>query len=218
MMGVVFALLTVGLCGGSGTGKTEAQADFALCGIPGLDTDQVYHALIATDTPLSRELAESFGKGILTSDGGVDRAALASLVFGNDEESARRRKLLNTITHRAVLGECRKWLAEQRKAGAYAAIINAPLLFESGFYTECDLTVAILAPREERIARIMARDGISPENAVRRIDAQLDDEYLIAHTDHQIDNNGQRADLYLKVARLASIIKNISEGTKNGQQ
>ena len=217
-MGVVFALLTVGLCGGSGTGKTEAQADFLLCGIPGLDTDLVYHALIATDTPLSRDLAACFGEKILTAYGGVDRAALALLVFGNDEESAQRRTLLNTITHRAVLGECRKWLAEQREAGAYAAIINAPLLFESGFHTECDLTVAVLAPREERIARIMARDGISRLNAERRIDAQLGDQYLTLHTDYQIDNNGQRADLYEKVAHLASIFRNISGESKNGKQ
>ena len=212
------SLLTIGLCGGSGTGKTEAQADFALCGIPGLDTDAVYHALIASDTPLTRELAECFGEGILTAGGGVDRAILATLVFGEDEESVHRRKHLNSITHRAVLAECREWLAKQHAAGAYAAIINAPLLFESGFHTECDLTVAILAPREARIDRIMARDGISRVNAARRIDAQLDDEYLIAHTDYQIDNNSQRADLYTKVAHLASIIKNISGESKNGKQ
>ena len=217
MMGEVVVLLTVGLCGGSGTGKTEAQADFARCGIPGLDTDAVYHTLIATDTPLSRELSEHFGKGILASGGGVDRVALSALVFGDSAESKQRREALNRITHRAVLSACRDWLEAQRADGAFAAIINAPLLFESGFHNECDLTVAILAPREVRIDRIMQRDGLSRQSAEQRIDAQLDDQFLITHTDYQINNEGARDALYAKVVKLASAIKNISEGKNSGK-
>lgn len=217
MMGEVFLLLTVGLCGGSGTGKNAAQADFLHCGIPGLDTDLVYHGLIAANTPLSQELAAHFGDGILATDGSVDRAALGALVFGGDAQSKKRRAELNRITHRAVLAECRRWLAEQKAFGAFAAIINAPLLFESGFHSECDLTVAILAPREERINRIVTRDGIPRINAERRVDAQLDDQYLIEHTDYQIHNCGTREELYAKVAHLSSVIKRISEGTKHGK-
>ena len=217
MMGEVFVLLTVGLCGGSGTGKSAAQADFSLFGIPGLDTDLVYHELISGDTPLSRELAECFGCEILAPNGGIDRALLSALVFGDSEEAALRRRELNRITHRAVLDVCRVWLKKQRAEGAFAAIINAPLLFESGFHKECDLTVAVLAPREQRIARIVERDGISPERAVQRIDAQLDDQYLATHTDYQIENDGSRGDLCERVKSLATIIKNISEGMKNGK-
>ena len=218
MMGEVFVLLTVGLCGGSGTGKSAAQADFALCGIPGLDTDLIYHELIGADTPLSRELAACFGEGILAPDGSVDRSVLSELVFGEGAEATRRRAELNRITHRAVLAECRCWLAKQKENGAFAAIINAPLLFESGFDSECDLTVAMLAPREARIARIMERDGLSRQNAERRVDAQLSDRYLIEHTDYQIHNIGSRTELHDRVAHLASIIKCISEGTKHGKQ
>ena len=217
MMGEVFALLTVGLCGGSGTGKSVAQADFALFGIPGLDTDLVYHELIAGDTPLTRELVECFGRAILAPGGGIDRLALSSLVFGNGEAAGLCREKLNRITHRAVLAECRAWLAEQKEMGAFAAIINAPLLFESGFYTECDITVAVLAPREQRIERIMERDGISREHAERRLDTQLDDHFLIAHTDHYIENNGTRAELRDRVKHLAAVIKTISEETNNGK-
>ena len=217
MMGEVFLLLTVGLCGGSGTGKTEAQAAFSLYGIPGLDTDAVYHTLIATDTPLSRQLSARFGTEILAPNGGIDRAALSALVFGDDAESAHRREALNAIAHRAVLAECRVWLAEQRKNGAFAAIINAPLLFESGFHTECDLTVSVLAPLADRVDRITKRDGISPIQAEHRIRAQLDDSFLIEHTDYRIENNGTRAELFDKVKHLASIIKSISEGKSDGK-
>ena len=217
MMGEVSRVLTVGLCGGSGTGKNTAQAYFSLCGIPGLDTDLVYHTLIGADTPLTHELAEAFGARILTKDGSVDRKALSSIVLGEGEERARLRRELNRITHRAVLAECRDWLAKQRENGAFAAIINAPLLFESGFHTECDLTVSVLAPREERIGRIMARDGISRLCAERRIDAQLDDQFLLTHTDYHIENNGTEADLQEKVGLLAAVIKNFSEGTKDGK-
>ena len=192
MMGEVSRMLTVGLCGGSGTGKSAAQADFALYGIPGLDTDLVYHALIAPNMPLTHELAETFGKQILTAEGAVDRTALSALVFGKIEECVQRRNELNRITHQAVLDECRGWLATQREKGAFAAIINAPLLFESGFHTECDLTVAVVAPREDRIDRIMKRDGISRLRAEQRVDAQLSDQFLLVHTDYYIENNGTR--------------------------
>ena len=179
-------MLTIGLCGGSGSGKNAVQAAFRKFGIPGLDTDALYHRLIDGDTPLSRELAERFGKKILRADGGVDRLALREVVFADGAGEALAD--LNAISHRAVLAECRTWLAAEAEAGAPAAIINAPLLFESGFHRECDITVAVIAPHEVRVARSMARDGLDREAAERRIAAQKDDAYLTAHTDYQLHN------------------------------
>lgn len=203
-------MLTIGLCGGSGTGKTTAQTAFAEAGVPGLDTDVLYHELIAGDTPLSRKMIEIFGECIRLENGGIDRRRLAGLVFG-DAASAERRAILNKITHEAVLAECRIFLSKMKEAGVYAALINAPLLFESGFAEECDITVAITAPRSMRIERIMVRDGITRHAAEQRIDAQLDDAFLVANTDYRIHNDGSEADLRQAVANLITQIKSTEE-------
>ena len=202
-------MLTIGLCGGSGSGKNAAQAAFAKLGIPGLDTDALYHRLIDGDTPLARALAARFGQRILRADGGIDRLALREVVFDHREKEALTD--LNTITHKAVLAECRTWLSAQAEAGAFAAIINAPLLFESGFDAECDITVAVLAPREVRIARIMSRDNLDRASAERRIAAQRDDAFLMAHTDYQIHNNGTEETLCESVRLLCDRIKTLTE-------
>lgn len=203
-------MLTIGLCGGSGTGKTTVQATFSDFGIAGVDTDLLYHRLIDTDTPLANTLVATFGEGIRRAGGGIDRRALSSLVFGSPEADVRR-ATLNRITHAAVLSECRSFIEKQRENGAFAALINAPLLFESGFSAECDITVAVLAPKETRIARIMERDGLLRAEAERRIDAQLSDEYLMANTNYQIHNGGTVSELRQAVAALIENIKNRTE-------
>lgn len=208
-------MLTIGLCGGIGTGKTTVQAAFAACGIPGIDTDLVYHSLIGSPSPLTSALAERFGTEILRPDGSVDRAGLASIVFAEGAEEKRAE--LNRITHTAVLAECRAWLEEQRRSGAFAAIVNAPLLFESGFDSECDMTVAVLASRDRRIERLFLRNGMPSDEAARRIDAQLDDAFLLSHTDFSIENNGTREELLQRVHVLAEHIKTIAEDCNHGK-
>ena len=204
-------MLTVGLCGGSGSGKTLAQDAFLAAGIPCLDTDALYHAMLSSDSSLSRSLVKHFGKEVEDGDGGIDRRALAAIVFEAGEAGSERLAALNRITHGEILGECRVWLGQQDAAGVLAAVINAPLLFESGFHKECDLTVAILASRNKRMERILSRDGITPEEAARRIDAQLDDAFLIENTDFQIRNDGTVEALFEEVARLSDTIKKIAE-------
>ena len=167
--------------------------------------------MLSSDSSLSRSLTKHFGVEVGDGAGGINRRALASLVFEDGEAGKGRLDELNRITHGEILNECRRWLDRQRGAGAFAAIINAPLLFESGFYKECDLTVAILAPRDKRIARILARDGITSEEAVRRIEAQLDDAFLIENTDFQIGNDGEPEALFEEIARLSNTIKKIAE-------
>lgn len=196
-------MLVIGLCGGSGTGKTTAQQFFEQCGIPGLDTDIVYHALVDRPSSLTRTLAAHFGDEILRPDGSVDRAVLSRLVFTGDAEGQARLAELNRLTHAAVLLECRSFLDKKAKEGAAAALINAPLLFESGFHKECDATVAILAPREVRISRLTERDGLSRADAERRIATQIDDATLTERTDYQVQNDGDLDSLKEKIAAIS---------------
>ncbi len=210
-------MLILGLCGGSGSGKNAVGAVFSSFGFSVLDTDLLYHTMIAADTPLSREIIAQFGNTVRSEGGGVDRLALSRLVFGDGAEKSARRALLNRISHTAVLAECRRWLEAEKEKGTAVAVINAPLLFESGFHRECDLVVAVLAPISLRIARIIARDGIDEAAAARRISAQLSDEYLAEHTDLQVYNDSTEAVLYERAAALAEKIETIAKEKHHGK-
>ena len=183
-------MLVLGLTGPSGSGKGVACSFFTAENVPCLDTDAVYHELIAKPSACTEELKEHFGETILTAQGGVDRKKLAAAVFGNTEEKREKLLLLNRITHRYVLDTCRHWLRAQEKAGKQAAVIDAPLLYESGFDKECDFVVAVLASRQARLARIILRDGLTGPEAEKRLDAQPKDAFYLAKADFVIRNDG----------------------------
>ena len=197
----------IGLCGGSGSGKGAVAAFFNAYGIPSIDTDAVYHEITSSASPCLRELAARFGDGII-KDGALDRAALRAIVF-TDEDFERKHRDLCSITHRHVLMRTREILSEYDKMGKSAVIVDAPMLFESGFDSECDEIVCVISDENLRIARIMLRDGIGFEDARRRIASQKSDEFLKAHSDHVIINDGDLSDLEAEAHRVAEkILKN----------
>ena len=183
-------MLVLGLTGPSGSGKGLVSRFFAAENVPCLDTDAVYHELIAHPSACTEELKRYFGETIVTETGGIDRKKLADIVFASTEGRSERLSLLNRVTHRYVLDTCRHWLREKEREGKRAAVIDAPLLFESDFHRECDYVVAVLAPRETRLARILLRDGITPEAAERRIAAQPTDDFYVGKADFVIKNDG----------------------------
>ena len=197
----------LGLTGPSGSGKGALEAFFAKHGIPFLDTDAVYHDITSKkSSPCLLELQAAFGDFILDKNGALDRPALAAYVFDETADKASRLARLNDITHKYVLKEARAWLDEQEKKGYKAAIIDAPLLYESAFDRECDYVIAVLAPRETRIARIMLRDSITLKAAEARVNAQKDDDFYKSHADFVIvnDSSVERLDEEAKsvIARL----------------
>ena len=198
----VFSVL--GLTGGSGAGKGEVSAILAKNGIPTLDTDQVSRKVCEAGQPCLCALAEQFGSDILQSDGSLDRAGLAALVFGEPDADKKAEKLsaLNRITHHYILEYARDWLCAQKENGRTAACIDAPQLFESGFDAECSFIIGVTAEYETRIARILARDGITREKAEQRIAAQHDDAFFAAHCDALLENNGDLAALSAAVTAL----------------
>ena len=196
-------MMTVGLTGPSGAGKGTLASLFARYGVPSIDTDAVYHALLIPPSPCLEELTNAFGKEILRPDGTLDRKALASLVFapGREAELAT----LNRITHRHVLAEVRLRLAAYRAAGSPAVLVDAPQLFESGFDAECDAILSVLAPRELRMARIMERDGLDTARAEARINAQKPDAFFRERSDAVICNDGSASDMDAEVRRLLAL-------------
>ncbi len=198
-------MIVIGLCGGSGSGKGTVCHVFRQNGIPTVDTDAVYREITGRYGPALAALEREFGREIITDDNTLDRKALANMVFSG-ENSTQRLARLNEIAHKYILDETRARLMECEKNGAPAAVVDAPVLFESGFDSECDVIVCVVAEKEKRLSRIVLRDNISFDDAERRIGAQMTDDEIISRSDHIICNNSDLESLKEQVISLLSEI------------
>lgn len=175
--------MIVGITGGSGCGKTTAlQAVRELGGLV-LDCDQIYHELLESSPALLSDIAARF-PGVV-QNGGLDRKKLGKLVFADEAALLD----LNRIAHGAVKEAVLRQLAASSEA---LAAIDAIALFESGLAELCQKTVAVIAPRESRITRLMARDGISRDYAEARLNAQHPNAYFQKKCDFTLENTGSQ--------------------------
>jgi dephospho-CoA kinase len=179
-------MLRVGLTGGIGSGKSEVAKIFAQLGATIIDADQLAREVVAPGTPGFAEIAARWPQVI--REGVLDRAGLAAIVFADAEE----RDALNAIVHPRVRARAAELEA---KAGDGVAVHVIPLLFEGDFWKECDATIVVIAPVETRIERVHVRDGMSREDALRRMSAQIDPELARAKATYVIENAGARSDL-----------------------
>lgn len=191
-------MLLIGLTGPTGAGKGEVAKIFASYGLPVINADEVYHSLLIPPSSCLRELTQEFGKGILFPDGTLDRHTLGGIVFSDPAALER----LNAITHRYVMEEVRRRVELLRRRGIPAAVFDAPQLFEAGAHRACGAVISVLADRALRLERIVTRDGISSEEAMRRISAQKSDDYFKAHSDYIIENNGSADLLPVQVRQI----------------
>ena len=174
--------MIIGITGGTGSGKTTLLKLIAAQGGTVLDCDAIYHTLLQTDHALLEAIEAQF-PGVV-QNGMLDRKKLGAIVFADKEKLLQ----LNKITHSAVKKEVLKHLD-----GALVAI-DAIGLFEGGLASLCDVTVAVTAPPEARLARLMQRDGISEDYARSRINAQHDDDWHRSRCDHMLENDGTAED------------------------
>ena len=197
----------IGLSGGSGSGKSTVAKIFSNYGFASINADEVYHGLISKKTPCTQALAKEFGEGILNTDGGIDRSLLAAIVFGDN--ASEKRKKLNEISHKYVIAEIDRIISRLDSDTLFGVIVDAPLLFESGFDKKCDTIIAVIVPEEKRIKRICKRDGITEDHARRRISAQLSDEFLLSRADYVIVNDGDIVALEEKTKKIIENIKTV---------
>ncbi len=172
--------MIIGITGGSGCGKTTLLELIRRQGGLILDCDAIYHRLLKTDRKLLEEIEARFPGTV--EQGSLNRKALGRIVF-SDEQALLD---LNRITHGAVKQEVMRLLEEKKVLAA----IDAIGLFEGGLAELCDVTVAVTAPEESRIRRLMARDGISEEYARSRIRAQHSDGWFREKCGHVLENDG----------------------------
>lgn len=172
--------MIIGITGGSGSGKSTLLSMIAEYGGIILDCDVIYHQLLQTDTALLNDIERTF-PGTVT-DGVLDRKKLGAIVFNNEAALLK----LNDITHAAVKEE----ILRRLKNCPQPVAIDAIGLFEGKLDALCDVTVAVTAPAEDRVRRIMARDGISEEYAKNRVNAQHADQWFVSKCNHALENDG----------------------------
>ena len=175
----------LGMTGPTGAGKSTVGSMLAEHGFFIIDADKTARKLTEKGSKALSELAKAFGEDIISPDGELVRPMLAQRAF-KDAESAKK---LNAITHPAILELVRDEIEKAAKDGNFKIVLDAPQLIEAGGDTVCDFILSVLATKETRIARITARDGISRQEALMRINAQKSDEFFIEHSDFVIYND-----------------------------
>ncbi len=181
----------IGITGPSGSGKSAITEHFASRGIMTVDADAVYHSLLLPPSDCLNAIKESFGDGVISPDGALNRAALGAIVF-NDSEKL---KLLNTTVLGFVIDRIKLMISDFESRGVDTVIIDAPTLIESGFYRECDTVISVIAPVEDRIKRICLRDGITESKARERVLAQKPDSFYTQSSSHTVYNSGSLENL-----------------------
>ncbi len=172
--------MILGITGGTGSGKTTLLTEIVNLGGLVLDCDAIYHDLLKTDRALLAAIGARFPGTV--SGGTLDRKKLGAIVFADEAALLD----LNAITHKAVKAE----VVRRLETAPALAAIDAIALFEGGLAELCDTTVAILAPEEVRIQRLMVRDGISEAYARSRIQAQHPDAWFRERCIHVLENSG----------------------------
>ena len=189
-------MLRVGLTGGIGAGKSAVAQRLAHNGAVIIDADLLAREVVAIGTPGLAEVVDAFGTGVLTPEGDLDRPALGAKVFGDDD--ARRR--LEKIIHPRV----RARTAELTHAAAPDAIVvnDVPLLAEAGMAAAYHLVLVVETHRELRLRRLEETRGMTADQALARISAQVDDARRRAVGDVVVENNGTMQQLYGQVDLL----------------
>lgn len=176
--------MILGITGGTGCGKTTLLKEIEHRGGLVLDCDAVYHELLTRDDALLNAIEARF-PGVVV-DKKLERKRLGAIVFADEQALLD----LNAITHGAIRAEIVRRLAEKPTLAA----IDAIALFEGALAELCDTTVAVCAPEESRVERLMARDHISREYAQNRIRAQKPEHWFRQMCDHTLYNDGSRAE------------------------
>ena len=197
------------LTGGIASGKSTAARFLLEAGFSHVyDTDAICHELYEEPTPeLSDGLRRLWGSAVFTPGGAVDRTALSGLLFGATDRAVAF-AALNAIVHPAVEQRLREYL-ERDKEDDGLTLVEVPLLFEIGWDRKFLRSIAVWTPRELQIARLMARGGMSREDAESRLSVQMSGDARLAKADFGLINNGSPEHLRKQCFALTALLKTL---------
>jgi len=199
-------MLVVGLTGGIASGKSVVSKILGDLGALVIDADGVSREIMVPHTECWEQVVSSFGKEILREDLTIDREKLADLVFKNPKQRAK----LNSVVHPAIMKRIEERLDTiKEKDPETIVVIDAALLIETGMYKRYDKLVVVYAGKEMQLKRLMARDGMSRDEAQRRIDSQLPLREKIKLADFVIRNEGSLKKTKEEVEKVFKILSSL---------
>lgn len=199
--------MIIGLTGGIASGKSFVAEILRNLGAEVIDADDIYHKLIQPGSSLYKEIVSKLGRGILSSDGSIDRKKLGNLIFSNDGE----RQKLNALTHPYIIEAIKEQLI---KKDAKVIVIVAPLLIESGQETLVDELWLVAVNRKRQVQRLIKRDNLSLEDAEKRIESQMSQDAKKRYADFIIDNSGTHKMTIFQVIHRWEIVKALIKESK----
>ncbi len=186
------------LTGPTGAGKSTLAAPAEQLGLAVIDCDAVARKVTQAGQPALPALAAAFGQDILSADGALLRPRLAKKAFASPEATA----LLNRTIFPFITREIDAQVAPLQAQGVQTVLLDAPTLYESGADSLCSAVIAVLAPAQVRLERIMARDGISEAAALQRMQAGKPDDFYKNRADYILLNQGDAADFTRQATAL----------------
>ena len=206
-------MFVCGLTGGIAAGKSVVSRRLAEQGAAHIDADQLAREVVAPGTPGLEAIRRRFGDRVLTPSGELDRPALGAVVFS--DPGARRD--LEAITHPAVRELSRRRMEEAVADDPTRVVVyDVPLLVETRGAGEFDVVVVVHAPREVRLTRLVELRGMSPEEAIRRVDAQADDEARLAVADLVVDSSISLEATLARADEVAEVLRSLSAAKAAG--
>lgn len=196
-------MLVIGLTGGMGAGKSTVARLLDEHGAHVIDADAIAREVVQRGEPALEAIAEEFGDELLTTDGALDRAAMAALVFSDEE----RLRALEAITHPAIRQRIEQRLEAHRQAEIdqdteRVVVLDHPLLVETGLADELEVVLVVTAPEELRVRRLAEGRGIDPADARARMRSQAAEDERLAAATHVVVNDGDLAQLEERVAEV----------------
>jgi len=191
-------MLVIGLTGSIGTGKSEASRELEALGASLISADQVGHEAYTPNTDAWEQVVAAFGEEILQEDGEIDRRKLGAIVFSDAGQLAK----LNQIMHPRMARMVADKIEVLRSQGTGVVVVEAALLFEAGWDSLVEEVWVTDSPEQAVIERLRKRNGLSEEEARKRISSQMDRAERLGKSDFIIDNSGD-------IAGLGSAIKEL---------
>lgn len=195
-------MLTIGITGGIGSGKSTVCRVFRVLGIPVFQADIVARKLQDEDPWIKKNLIELFGSEIYAENGTLNRKKLAGIIFNNPVDLEN----VNQLIHPAVHREFENW--KEKILQFPYVLYEAAILFETGSAVGFDYTILVVADEDERLQRVMKRDGISAEAIQQRMKNQMKDAEKIILADFIIENNDNQL-IIPQILKLDQILKSI---------
>ena len=196
-------VMVVGLTGQTGSGKTTVCDVFSSNGFSVINADMIARKVVEKGKPCLEDIRDFFGSDVISIDGTLDRKKLASMVFTDKSQL----EILNSITYPYITSEILRTIKRFSSEGRKLILLDAPTLFESRADDFCELIMSVISRDDLRKARIMERDGITEEEAVNRMNSQLEEEFFRNNSDFIIKNNSDALNLYYVAKEVSDKIK-----------